>query len=360
MTLPTPRLEIFQDRIRENAISVIRLCHEAGVRVACVSKVTSAHHAVPMAFEFAGADMIADSRVANLRALKEMGFKGPFLLLRLPAPSEAFEVVRHADFSLNSSLVTLRCLSEAAGILRMIHRVIIMVDIGDLREGVWPDKAVDLVKAAKNLDSIEICGLGCNSACFGGVIPTEENMNLLVRTRNECVRETGLELPILSGGNSAVLPLLKSGKLPREINHLRIGEAIVLGRNVIDRTPFPGTRQDTFIAVGEVIECEKKPSVPIGPRGQNAFGDKTDFVDRGIRNRAICNLGRQEITPGGISPVDPRILVLGGSSDHLILDVEDSEERITVGSEIKFYPGYGALLALSASDHTYKIVLKGD
>ncbi len=360
MTLPTPRLEIYQDRIRENAISVVRLCHEAGVQVACVSKVTSAHHALPMAFEAAGADMIADSRVANLCSLREMGFRGPFLLLRLPAPSEAMEVVRHADYSLNSSLVTLTSLSEAARIQRKIHRVIIMIDIGDLREGVWPDRAVDLVKAAKDLDSIEICGLGCNPACYGGVIPTEENMSLLVKTRNDCIRATGLELPILSGGNSSVLPLLKAGKLPEEINHLRIGESIDPGRNAFDQPPLPGTRQERLVADGEVIECERKPSIPIGARGQNAFGDKLEFVDRGIRLRAICNLGRQDVVLDGITPVDPKIIVLGGSSDHLILDVENSAARIGVGSEIRFYPGYGALLALSTSDHTHKIVFKGD
>ncbi|HNV69356.1 MAG TPA: alanine racemase, partial [Candidatus Ozemobacteraceae bacterium] len=239
-------------------------------------------------------------------------------------------------------------------------KVIIMVDVGDLREGIWPDRAPEVVAKAKELRGIEVVGLGCNLACYGGVIPSVENMQLLVKTRDECRRATGLELPILSGGNSSGLPLLASGKMPREINHFRVGEAIVLGRNVIDRSPWPGTRQDTFVGVGEVIEVEKKPSLPIGDRGQDAFGESQTFVDRGWRHRAIINLGRQDVKVDGIEPIDPKIIVLGGSSDHLLLDVEEAAVMPKVGSEFSFYPGYGALLALTTSAYVHKTVMPGE
>ncbi len=112
--------------------------------------------------------------------------------------------------------------------------------------------------------------------------------------------------------------------MPKEINHLRLGESIVLGRNVLDRSPWPGTRQDTFRLLAEVVELERKPSMPIGDRGQNAFGETTEYVDRGIRLRAICNLGRQDAVIDGLEPEDAGITIVGGSSDHLILDVEDA------------------------------------
>ena len=169
----------------------------------------------------------------------------------------------------------------------------------------------------------------------------------------------GLELNVLSGGNSANLPLLASGEMPREINQFRIGEAICLGRNVIDRSPWPGTRQDTFRIVAEVVEVERKPSMPIGDRGQDAFGDTPDFEDRGVHLRAICNLGRQDCVVDGIEPLMPGITVLGGSSDHLILDVEDAEENVKVGDELAFWPGYGALLAASTSPYVQKVVIRG-
>ncbi|MDP2874950.1 MAG: alanine/ornithine racemase family PLP-dependent enzyme [Holophaga sp.] len=359
MYIRTPRLEIFPDRIATNARSVISLCHDHGAQVAAVTKVTAAHPAVVHALEQGGADMIADSRIANLQAMANTGLDLPLMLLRIPAPSRATDVVRCANLTLNSSLQTIRLLSEAAQFIGVRHQVIVMVDVGDLREGVWPDKAIGLVQEAATLPSIDIIGMGCNLACYGGVIPSTKNMRALIEIRNACREASGLELNTLSGGNSANLPLLLSGAMPKEINHFRIGEAIVLGRNVIDRSPWPGTRQDTFKLVAEVVEVERKPSVPIGETGQDAFGGTPTFVDRGVRMRAICNLGRQDVVVDGIEPLDPGIILLGGSSDHLILDVEDAHEKVKLGDEISFYPGYGALLALSTSPYVQKIVVKG-
>jgi len=360
MFIRTPRLEIFIKRIEENARSVIDLCHSYGVEVACVTKVMMAHPAVVRALEAAGADLIADSRIRNLQSLADTGISSPLMLLRIPAPSRAADIVRCADVSLNSSIETMELLSEAAEFLKKQHKVIIMVDVGDLREGIWPDRAPEIVKAAANLPNLDVIGLGCNLACYGGVIPTVENMETLVNVRDACRKATGLELPVLSGGNSANLPLLASGKMPAEINQFRIGEAIMLGRNVIDRSAWPGTRQDTFRIVAEVVEVERKPSIPIGNRGQDAFGGFVEFVDRGIRLRAICNIGRQDITVDGIKPEDPGIIVLGGSSDHLVLDVEEASMPVEVGSTVAFYPNYASLLAASTSPYMQKFVIKDE
>lgn len=354
----TPRLEIHPERIAANARSVIGLCHAHGAQVAAVTKVTCAHPAVMEALVAGGADMIADSRLANLQSMAAQGLDRPSLLLRIPAPSQLNEVVRTAEISLNSSLSTLQGLSEAARSAGRVHHAIVMVDVGDLREGVWPNRVLEVVQGAAKLPNLELLGLGCNLACYGGVIPTERNMRMLIEVRDRCREATGLELNLLSGGNSANLPLLASGRMPKEINHFRIGEAIVLGRNVIDRSPWPGTRQDTFRLVAEVVEVERKPSIPIGERGQDAFGGTPEFEDRGIRLRAICNLGRQDVVVDGIEPEMPGIRVLGGSSDHLILDVEDAAEPVKVGDELAFWPGYGALLALCTSPYVQKIVQK--
>jgi len=353
----TPRLEIFPARIEANARSVIQACHAQGVQVAGVSKVLGGHPALVQAFASAGAEMIADSRVSNLQAAGVAAGSLPLMLLRIPSPRQALEVVRCSDFSLNSSVETLKRLSEAAQFLKKRHCVIIMLDVGDLREGIWPERAVEVVGSAARLQNLEIAGLGCNLACYGGVVPSVENMQLLVDVRNACREATGLELGLLSGGNSANLPLLAAGKMPREINHLRIGEAIVLGRNVLDRQPWPGTRQDTVRIVAEVLEIERKPSIPVGMRAQDAFGGLAEFVDRGVRTRAICNIGRQDVDISGICPEDPGMIVLGGSSDHLILDIEDTQTRVTLGSEVGFSPDYGALLAAATSAYVRKVVI---
>ncbi len=359
MYIRTPRLEIYPQRIEENARAITTLCHQHGIRVACVTKVTSAHPAVVNALVAGGADMVADSRILNLQSMVNTGLNLPLMLLRIPAPSRAADIVRCADYSLNSSVQTIELLSEAAQFLKVQHHVIIMVDLGDLREGVWPDRAAEVVCQAARLPNIIVEGLGCNLACYGGVIPTVEHMQTLIEIRETCRKASGLDLPLLSGGNSANLPLLLAEQMPAEINHLRIGEAIILGRNVIDRSPLPGTRQDTFKVYAEIVEIERKPSVPLGLRGQDAFGGSSEFVDRGIRRRAICNIGRQDVNVNGIEPEDPGIIVLGGSSDHLILDIEEAQTPLELGDEVCFYPNYGALLAASTSPYVQKVVLKG-
>jgi predicted amino acid racemase len=353
----TPRLEIYTSRIAQNATSIIKQCHEAGVAAACVTKVLSGHPAVAQALMDSGADMIADSRIENLNRLRDAGFTGPFMLLRLPTKSRAAEVVKAADISLNSNLETIKALGKAAQAANKVHSVIIMVDVGDLREGVWPDKAPALVAEAAKVEGINVMGVGCNLACYGGVIPSVENMRLLSDTTDKCRAASGLPLQTICGGNSSGLPIMTERRLPNGINLYRIGEAIVLGRNVIDRSPWTGTRQDTVICVAEVIESEVKPSMPIGDRGQDAFGGSQDFVDKGLRQRVICNIGRQDVVVDGIEPVEAGIEVLGGSSDHLILDVTDCERKLEVGDEIAFYPGYGALLALSTSEYVQKVVI---
>jgi ornithine racemase len=358
MYIRTPRLEIYTDRIETNARAVIDLCHDHGAQVAGVTKVMGAHPAILHALEAAGADMIADSRLTNLESIANTGLTLPILLLRAPTPSRAADVVRCAGYSLNSSVETLELLSRAAGLFGRTHAAIVMVDLGDLREGVWPDRVVSVVREAARLPNIEVVGLGTNLACYAGVIPTTENMQLLVDLRDACREATDLPLDVISGGNSANLPLLAGGGMPKEINHFRIGEAITLGRNVLDRSPWPGTRQDTIRIVAEVVEVERKPSMPTGPRAEDAFGGHTEFVDRGRRRRAICNIGRQDILVDGLTPEDDGVIVLGGSSDHLVLDVEEARTRVKVGDEIGFLPSYGSLLAATTSAYMQKTVIR--
>jgi predicted amino acid racemase len=355
----TPRLEIFPDRIEHNARSIVTLCHEHGISVAGVTKVTRAHPVVVHALVNAGVDMLADSRLENLQAIRALNVALPLMLLRIPAQDRINEVVEFSDISLNSSVETIKLLSQASQSLGKKHQVILMVDLGDLREGIWPDALPTVIDQIIHLPGIKLIGLGCNLACYGGVIPTAAKMEQLIDLCTQTRSRTGLELPVVSGGNSANLPLIVNGAMPSGITNLRVGEAIQLGRNVLDRSPWTGTRQDTYRIVAQVIELENKPSMPIGLRGQDAFGGTPDFIDLGWRKRAICNIGRQDIVVDNLTPEEKGIEVLGGSSDHLILDVEDSAQELQVGSEVTFFPGYGALLAAATSAYVQKVVIEG-
>lgn len=352
-----PRLEIYVDRLTENARAVAGLVGRHGGKLAGVGKVLCAHPGVVEALVAGGAAMYADSRIDNLRAVRERGTDLPTLLLRIPEPSRVAEVVAVADYSLNSSVQTVAALGrEAAGQNRR-HGVIMMVDVGDLREGVWADTAVDVIAEAAKQPGVELVGVGCNLACYGGVAPSPSNMARLVQVVEAARAATNLPLPIVSGGNSSALDMLLAGTMPAEVNHFRMGESIVLGRNVLTREPAPGTRQDAVRLVAEVVEVESKPSVPLGESGQNAFGEIATYVDRGVRRRAILALGRQDVVVDGLEPEDPGLIVLGGSSDHLIVDVEEAAEPVRVGSELAFWPSYGATLALSTSSYVEKVAL---
>lgn len=358
MFMRTPRLEIYVDRIAANAKTIIDDCAGHGVQVAAVTKVMGAHPALIRALETAGAGMIADARITNLERIADTGLDVPTMLLRIPSPSSVFEVVRCADYSLNSSVETVTRLSEAAGLVGVTHKVVMMVDVGDLREGLWPDRVVDAVTRVAQLPHVDVVGLGTNLACYGGVQPTEANMALLVELRDECRAVTGLPLDLLSGGNSTNLPLMAAGRMPSEINQLRIGEAICLGRNTVDRSPWPGTRQDTIRIVVEVIEVARKPSIPIGPLGEDAFGEIPSFPDRGVRMRAICDIGRQDVSAENLIPEDPGITIIGASSDHLMLDVEDAVGPVRLGGEVGFVPSYGGLLAATTSRYVQKVAVR--
>jgi predicted amino acid racemase len=350
-------LTIDLNKLEHNARLICDRAESAGVSVYGVTKVLCGMPAAALAFKRAGISAIADSRLENIATMRKAGVPGPFVLLRLPAISRATEVVSLADISLNSELSTLKRLDCAAGERGVAHGVILMVDVGDLREGIWPEDFPGLLDECLSLRNLEVVGLGTNLACYGGVIPDEKNMSLLRGLAETAKKRLGREL-VVSGGNSSSLALLFSGEFPHGINNLRIGEGIVLGRETVDRQPLPSAHLDACVLTAEIIELKTKPSVPVGTIGQDAFGGVPIFADRGLRRRAILSLGRQDTVPEGLTPLLPGADVLGASSDHLILDVTDAPS-VKVGDRLSFIPGYGALLAAATSPYVRKVLVEG-
>jgi predicted amino acid racemase len=352
--LAHPRLVIDLARIEHNARSVTRLCAERGIAVTGVTKATLGMPGVARAMLKGGVVSIGESRMENVRRLQAAGVETPYMLLTIPPLSEVEDVVASVDVSLNSELAVLAGLSDAARRTGRVHEVIVMVDLGDLREGVWPDDLIPFAREAMKLPGIRIVGIGSNLTCYGGVVPTEHNMSELARLAAEVERALGRRLAMVSGGNSSALPLIAAGGMPRRIDHVRIGEAILLGRETVHRTPWPGTFQDAFLLHAEVVELKEKPSLPIGERSEDAFGRLPTFVDRGDVDRAILNIGREDVDVEGLTPLDPAVRVLGASSDYVILDVSAARPRIRVGDELTFSLDYAALLAAMSSRYVEK------
>lgn len=324
-----------------------------GVDVIGVTKVTCGSPQVARAMLSGGAAGIADSRLENIAHMREAGINAPFWLLRAPVPALAEETVRLADVSLESEVETLEALDAAADRLCTRHAVVVMVDLGDLREGMMPDALPGFLARATTLANVDIVGIGASLTCYGAIVPTADNLGELVALTEAAERQLGHSL-LVSGGMSSSLDALVAGALPPRVDNLRIGESIVLGVSTVTREPILGLHTDAVTVAVPVIECTRKPSAPWGVIAQDAFGGTPDFEDRGERLRAICAIGRQDAPPDGLRPLDARVQVLGASSDHLILDVEDLGEPPSIGETIEFVPTYAGTLALFTSPYVEK------
>lgn len=356
--MPHPYVTIDLDKIEHNARTVVALCHAHGMTVTGVTKGTAGHPEVTRAMIRGGVTSIGESQLENVRRLTRAGVRVPCMLLRLPSLSEVDDVVRMVDVSLNSELAVLAGLSRAARRQQRVHGVMVMVDLGDLREGVWPHEVVPFTKNALSLPGIRIVGLGTNLACFGGVVPSAEHMTRLVAIAADVERACDIKLEWISGVNSSGLPLIAAGSMPARVNHARIGEAILLGRETTHRQPWPGTTQDAFVLHADILELKQKPSLPVGECGEDAFGHLTLFANHGLMMRALVNIGREEVPVEGLTPCDQRLTVLGASSSYLVMDMTAAAECYHVGDELTFALNYGALLSVMTSEYVRKRPLR--
>lgn len=355
----SPYLTIALDKIAHNARTITGLCRDHGITVTGVTKGVCGQPQIAMAMLRGGVGGIGESRLENIARLRAAGVGAPMMQLRLPPLSGAGEIVAGTDISLNSELSVLAALSEAAQSRGRVHEVIVMVDLGDLREGVMPGALPELVEKALRLPGIRIVGLGTNLTCLSGVVPSADNMARLVDLAETVERDFGAPLRWISGVNSSGLDLIAAGRMPGRVNHARIGEAILLGHETIHRKAWPDTFQDAFVLHAEILELQVKTPAPPGLRGQDAFGRTPAAEDRGTRLRALLNIGRADLGAGALAPLDPGISVLGTSSDYLAVEVGDAAGALRVGGELRFVPNYGALLAAMTSEYVKKRLVPG-
>ncbi len=349
--MTTPRIEIDLAKIAHNAKNLKGLYGSKGIGVICVTKVVCGDPCIADVIVKSGINTLADSRITNIRRMRKAGIQAQFVLLRTPIPSQAESVVKYADISLNSELSVIKSLSKFAVKNNTTHKIILMVELGDLREGLMPSDLVDAVKGVMSLEGVELAGIGTNLACFGGIKPDKEKMGYLSSLARDIEERFGLTLEFVSGGNSANYIWFMSTEDVGKINNLRLGESIYLGRETLYRTPIPGLYTDAFTLIAEVIELKIKPSIPYGEVCQDAFGNIPKFQDRGQIRRAILGIGLQDVLVSGLTPRSD-FDILGASSDHIIIDAKEID--LNVGSEVEFSLNYGALLSAMISPYVMK------
>ncbi|MBF0187644.1 MAG: alanine/ornithine racemase family PLP-dependent enzyme [Magnetococcales bacterium] len=349
--MTAPRLEFDLNKIHHNARTLVNRLALRGISVTGVTKATMGSPEIAGAMLQAGVRTLGDSRIKNIETMRGASLTGSMMLLRSPMISQASQVVRHADLSCNTEINVIKALSLAALEAQKKHEIVLMVELGDLREGIMPDTLLNTVDEVLRLPNINIKGIGANLACRCGVTPDSRNMAELSDLADAIEASFDLTLEMVSGGNSANLQWALNGAETRRVNDLRLGESILLGRETLHRQPISGLHTDAIKLTAEVIESKIKPSKPWGKIAQTAFGETGGLGDRGLITQNILAMGRQDVDPDGLQP-PPGVKILGASSDHLMLEM--MRRGHPVGSEVSFQPNYSALLYAMTSPFVMK------
>jgi len=357
------RVTIDLQKLRHN-ISIIKGWmedHEATWTV--VTKVLCGHVDTLRALQLLGIRSMGDSRLANLKAIEKIVPNLESWYLRVSDMSSVKEVVILADVSLNSEISVIKALNDEARKIDKMHRIVIMIELGDLREGILPGSLVAFYEKVFNLSNIDVVGIGANLGCLAGAVPNIDQFMQLALYRELLELKFQKSLSMISGGSSAVLPLLLDKQLPKSINHFRIGEAIFLGTDLVNGGTLSGLKDDAIILEAEIAEIKEKGLVPLSetaslaPFEANHAEQDLSPGQRGYR--AIVSVGQLDTDISGLTPINSQYQIAGASSDVTVVNIGNDTGGLKVGDTIRFKPNYAALLRLMSGRYVSKEVLPG-
>lgn len=351
-----PVLTVDLKKLQENYQRTRELCQRHNIHMTGVIKGCSALPECIKVADKAGCDFLASSRLSHLQRCRDLQVRTPLMLLRTPAVSQLDKVVQLADVSLESDIDVLCALNGEAMEAGVIHQVILMVELGDLREGFW--KQEELLQAAMltefQLKNLKLLGIGTNLGCYGSIVPTPKKLTELLDAVKMIEKSIGRKLEYISGGATTSLQRLLDDTMPEKINHLRIGDGILTafrGRQTLDFL-----HKDVFRLTAELIEVREKPSYPMGVIGEDAYGFTQEYEDKGLRLRGILAVGKADYSyPELLFAEDKGVTILGASSDHTLVDLTDSNREWLVGDTMSFGLGYGALVPLTSNSGEIEI-----
>ncbi len=354
--MSAPRIEIDLRKIHDNARILVERLAVHGISVTGITKATLGSPEIVQVLLDAGVNTLGESRIETIETMRNSSVSAPISLIRSPMLSQVEQVVMHAEMSFNTELDVINALSAAAAQKAgRTHGIVLMVELGDLREGIMPGDVENIVRKTQELPNIEFKGIGTNLACRSGVTPDAKNMAEFSALADSLDSTFGFVMDIVSGGNSSALGWALNGGDTGRINNLRLGESILLGLDPLHREPIDGLHTDAFTLTAEVIESKVKPSQPWGEIAQTAFGVASQTTSQGDISQVLLALGEQDTDPNGLTPPSG-FKILGASSDHLILNAGTS--RPSIGDEITFQPNYSALVRAMTSPFVVK-VMKG-
>src|SRR6056297_3624252 len=352
-------LKLYRDKLRHNYNYLDTLFKDNDIKWGITTKLLCGHEEYLKEVADLGIGEMLDSRISNLKKIKEIDPDTLTTYIKPPPKDIIDSVVKYADVSLNTELTTLHALSEEAQRQDKVHKVIIMIELGDLREGVIRENLIDFYEKVFKLSNIEVIGIGANLNCMHGVMPDEDKLIQLSLYKQIIERRFNKEIPLVSGGTTVTIPLLLRNQLPEGVNHFRVGEALFFGKNLFTDGVIEGMSDQVMELYSQIIELSEKPVVPTGDLGVNPQGKAVQIEedDYGKTSyRAIIDIGVLDIQPNYLVPVDENIKITDASSDMLVLDVGSNPNKYKVGDMIRFKLKYMGALGLMSSDYIEKRV----
>lgn len=346
-------LNLYREKLFDNYQFLKNQFEENGVEWGVVSKILCGNRTYLKELIKLGVVEIHDSRISNLAKIKEINPEIQTVYIKPPSKRNLADMVKYADVSLNSELDTIRWISEEAVQQQKLHKIIIMVETGDLREGVMGDHLLDFYSQIFELPGLEVIGLGTNLNCLNGVMPSADKLIQLSLYKQIIELKFSKKIPWVSAGTSVTIPLMLHKQLPKGINHFRVGETLYFGIDLFEDKLIEGMHGDVFELFAEIIEMQEKPLLPTGTLASNPQG-KIAKLDEKLYGktsyRAILDIGLLDMDPKYLIPEDDEFEILGGSSDMLILNLGENPKNYNVGDLISFRLKYmGALAVLNSS-----------
>ncbi|MBD3626758.1 alanine/ornithine racemase family PLP-dependent enzyme [Cyclobacterium sp.] len=353
-------LNLYRDKLRENFEFLKKEFDDNDVSWGVVSKILCGNRKYIKELIDMGADEIHDSRISNLAKVKEINSAVQTVYIKPPSKRNISDMVRYADVSLNSELNTIRWISEEAVKQDKKHKIIIMVETGDLREGVMGDHLIDFYAKVFDLPNLEVIGLGTNLNCLNGVMPSADKLIQLSLYKQIIELKFNKKIPWVSAGTSVTIPLMLHQQLPKGVNHFRVGETLYFGADLFEEKTIEGMNPNVFELFTEIIEMQEKPLLPTGSLATNPQGEVAE-IDESLYGkssfRAILDLGLLDVDPKYLIAGDGDFEILGASSDMLIINLGENPKNYKVGDLIKFHLKYMGALAILNSSYIEKRVV---
>lgn len=346
-----------KSKLSENYAYLEKLFRENGIKWSVVTKLLCGNQDYLEFLLSLKPEQVCDSRASNLKMVKEINPEMETAYIKPPPSGSIRKIVRYADISYNTEFETIKLLAREAERQGKIHKIVIMIEMGELREGVMRDEFMDFFGKVFQLPNIEVIGIGTNLTCMYGVLPNSDKLIQLSLYAQLIEAKFNRKIPFVSGGSSVTIPLIHQNILPTGINHFRVGETLFLGTNVYDGSIYETMHSDVFKVYAQIIELTEKPMVPEGELGHNMEGDTLEFSDDDLGKtsyRAIMDIGLLDVDEDHFKPSDKSVEIVGASSDMVVLDLNDNPENYKVGDLIEFDVDYLGVLRVLSSKYIDK------